>query len=170
MTIKYFDAYPGCLSPDGMIQNYPILKNASSFLTTNLESLGWKRSPITLHDDKIFFIVLRDPIKRWVSAVAEEFYDLSASLQKKILIDIDSNTNLFFDFLFELSLFDIGIHTKLQAKYTFVDIPFDKIVFFKHDENLNFKLHHWLLGEGIKNDFLTAKFVNVKKEDIITKK
>lgn len=160
------------LSPDKKLQFYPIYKNASQFVETNLELLGWERNNIDLDNLPLFFTILRDPFDRWISGFIQEIINTTNYKIEEILLETikDDNTSFLLDFLFEFPIFNFGKATELQINYDLHKIPNDKIVFIKFDANLNSKLNHWLLGEGIKNDFLQKSPINVHSKNTLYKK
>lgn len=160
------------LSPDKKLQFYPVYKNASQFVETNLERLGWERNHIDLDNLPLFFIILRDPYERWISGFVQEIVNTTNYKIEKILLEniTDNNSSVLLDFILEFPLFNIGKATELQVNYAFHKIPHSNIIFFKHESNLNFKLHHWLLGEGIKNKFLNQSPINVLSNSLLYQK
>ena len=160
------------LSPDKNLQFYPIYKNASTFVETNLEEIGWKPEHVNISNCPTFFTILRDPFDRWISGFIQEIINTNNDKIEKILFDDikADNTSFLLDFLFEFPIFNFGKATELQINYDIHKIPNDKIVFMKFDVNLNSKLNHWLLGEGIKNDFLQKNPINVHSKNMLYKK
>jgi len=160
------------LSPDKKLQFYPVYKNASQFVETNLERLGWERNHIDLDNLPLFFTVLRDPFERWISGFVQEIANTTNYKIEEILLEniTDNNSSFLLDFIFEFPLFNIGTATELQVNYAFNKIPQSNIIFFKHGPNLNFKLHHWLLGEGIKNTLLNQSPINVLSNNLLYQK
>jgi hypothetical protein len=161
-TCDLLPYYYGYLSPNKQIQYFLIHKNASSSIENNLQQLGWAKKEIDLRSQRTLFVVLRDPFERWISGFVEDVgsYE-NKEISKKLIENINGDSNWLLDFLIDSSIFQIGWHTRLQCCYEFMYLPRDKIVFFKHGDNLNFKLHHWLLGEGIASNFLNSKYEQV---------
>jgi hypothetical protein len=158
----------GYLSPNQQIQYFLIHKNASSSIEKNLQQLGWKKKEIDLRFQRILFVVLRDPFERWISGFVEDVSNYeNKEIKKKLVENICCDSNWLLDFFIDSSIFQIGWHTQLQTSYQFMHLPRNKIVFFKHNDNLNFKLHHWLMGEGIANNFLNSEYQQVKKGEIL---
>jgi hypothetical protein len=160
------------LSPDKKLQFYPIYKNASTFVETNLEQIGWSPEHVNIDDYPTLFSILRDPFDRWISGFIQEITNTgNYKIEEILLEDIKAdNTSFLLDFLFEFPIFNFGKATELHINYDLHNIPDNKIVFFKFDTNLNFKLHHWLLGEGIKNDFLHKTPINVRSNNMLYNK
>lgn len=161
------------LSPDKKLQFYPIYKNASTFVETNLEQIGWSPERVNIDDYPTLFTILRDPFDRWISGFIQEIINTSSisKIEETLLENIkDNNTSFLLDFLFEFPIFNFGKATELQINYDIHKIPNDKIVFMKFGANLNSKLNHWLLGEGIKNDFLHKNPINVHSKTMLYKK
>ena len=155
------------ISPDQKLAFFGIYKNASTFINTNLEEIGWERGHINLRRMPTIFTVLRDPYERWISGFVQDVKDKYDSKTKSnetlemLTKDIKDNSSSILDFLFTFKLFTYGPATELQSQYPLGSIPTNKIVFFNQGSNLNFKLHHWLFGEGIENNFLNAKPLNI---------
>jgi hypothetical protein len=162
------------ISPDKTLIYYPMYKNASTFITDNLEHIGWKRGVIDLSNMPTVFTVLRDPYERWVSGFVQEIKNTAKygdnNTREILLNDINGNSSIILDFVFSLQLFTYGLATELQSNFPLDRIPNNKIVFFKHGSNLNFKLYHWLLGKGFKTNFLNAQSLNVSSNDILYNK
>lgn len=160
------------LSPDKKLQFYPIYKNASTFVETNLAQIGWSPEHVNIDDYPTLFTILRDPFERWISGFVQEIVNTTNYKIEEILLEniTDNNSSFLLDFIFEFPLFNIGTATELQVNYAFNKIPQSNIIFFKHGPNLNFKLHHWLLGEGIKNTLLTQSPINVLSNNLLYKK
>lgn len=148
-----------------------IPKNASSFITDHLRELHW--SEINLNQiDKNFIIVLilRDPYKRWISGFVEDIDGIDDNnLSKKITSVLEDKDTWFLDWIFESRTFNIGWHTKLQKDQIYSSL-IPQTVFFKLENNLNFKLHHWLVGEGISNNFQNLPVFNSKQNSIVYQK
>jgi len=103
-----------------------IPKNASSWTKPNLLDWGWEF--YNYHTDglnKTAIVVLRDPVERWLSGIAEYFAlyhkDISAPNDNKELLDI----------VFDRITFDD--HTELQVKFI-QGLDTDQCIFLWCDE------------------------------------
>jgi hypothetical protein len=145
-----------------------IPKNASSSITNHFRALQWQEIELSnITPEHTLCIILRDPYKRWISGFVEDIYNYCNNdiLKDKIIGEIKSKDNWFLDWIFFSKSFDIGFHTKLQKDCMHVPLSLPKeTIFFKLENNLNFKLHHWLVGEGIQNNFLQTDKQNVKQD------
>lgn len=162
----------GCfISPDKTLMFYPMYKNASTFISNNLEQIGWQRGVIDLRNMPTVFTVLRDPYERWISGFVQEIKNTAKNGNNKtreiLLNDIKDNSSTVLDFVFEFQFFTYGLATELQSSFPLDRIPNNKIVFFKHSSNLNYKLYHWLSGEGVETNFLNAEPLNVLSNDAL---
>ena len=140
-----------------------IPKNSTSFISSHLSELNWESLDIKdINRSYTIFMVLRDPYQRWISGFVEEIYGQDhTTLYQKIIKDILNNDFWFVDQILETKNFNIGWHTKLQVN--FMPHKFSgEVVYFKQENNLNFKLNHFLLGEGIKSNFLNLPKKHVR--------
>ena len=120
-----------------------IPKNASSFIKEELLSLGWQFGHYHGHTGTIKLVVLRDPVDRWCSGIAQ-FYGLYFQDKKRLT---DEELKLIFD------LVVLDDHTEKQG-YFLNQIDTDDCVFFKFGETLNKSLHTFLNQYNINNTFL----------------
>jgi len=143
----------------------PIPKNASSSITKQLieQNFRWGRyHEIENVNDYTMFTVLRDPFDRWISGFTEDIYnEENVELKSKLISEITSKNSWFLDWTVKTKNFNIGFHTQLQV--TWIPNKKDKKVFFCQEKNLNFKLYHWLNGEGVPNSFVNQPILNQKK-------
>ena len=118
--------YGECMThPDSDLMYIHIPKNASSWTKPNLQDWGWEF--FNYHQDSLnkhAIIVLRDPIERWISGIAEYFTlyhpNLSLSFHET------------YDVIFDKITFDD--HTERQVN--FIDgIDTDNATFFWCDKN-----------------------------------
>jgi len=118
----------------------PIPKNSSSYIGQLLLSNGWGIANFLTSDltDKKFIILLRDPIDRWISGMAQ--YMCSALLKNgQTAKDIvDGWNSLTQDLVFDRVIFDD--HTEKQV-YFINSIPEKNCIFFSsmHDPQLSIK-------------------------------
>jgi len=115
--------YGECMSQPGTDLMYVhIPKNASSWTKPNLRDFGWEFFNYrTDHLDKHAIVVLRDPVDRWLSGIAEYMYLYHRN------IDFAFVGRAFFDLVFDRITFDD--HTEHQVK--FIDgLDTNKCTFF----------------------------------------
>jgi|LakMenE18May11ns_1017448.scaffolds.fasta_scaffold9772399_2 hypothetical protein len=171
-------------SPDKSIVWINIPKNASSFISSHLKQLKWQDNPFEPLDDNLtYFVVLRDPFERWISAFVEDCKVIehsNGSSSNRIAESVCQDNTWFLNFIFSeyrmsnqnkiLKSLTMGFHTKLQIDFLPKNLHLERTTFFKCDNTLNFKLYHWLLGEGIKNSFIHLEPVNVTKDSLFYNK
>lgn len=113
------------------ISNYiyvPIPKNASTFCANTVgERLGW-REPLNFRQSyrvktKIPFIVIRDPIERWITGITE--FIVRSNLENNWI-----NLNVFKNIVFDE-------HTIPQIEYL-RDLNLDKAIIFKFNLKLEY--------------------------------
>jgi hypothetical protein len=110
-----------------------IPKNASTFIKRQLiNTNGFIHSDILIHADQ-YLIVLRDPIERWISAVAQ-------------LLTAKDN-HMSYDKLANIITTDD--HTETQT-YFLQNVEIDKCIFFMVNSNLSKNLQQWLDNNGYK--------------------
>jgi hypothetical protein len=118
--------YGECMShPDSDLMYVHIPKNASSWTKPNLQDWGWefynyRTDPL----DKTAIVVLRDPVDRWLSGIAEcmTLYHPTFEFEDNETVEL----------VFDRITFDD--HTERQVK--FVDgLDTDRCVFFMCDQN-----------------------------------
>lgn len=79
VTLRYQDKWShtghlinsGMASPDGKLFYVNIPKNNSSYVKKKLNALGWTYESIEDYPEATPIIILRDPVNRWVSGIAE---------------------------------------------------------------------------------------------------
>jgi hypothetical protein len=134
------------ISPD-MRQIYiNIPKNASTWTTALVKSLGWKNDVDgQLTDVGTILLAVRDPVERWTCGIAEYLYRYHPTLT------VDSITQHMIDLIFDQVRFDQ--HTQKQIE--FVDgVDTDHAVFFKVDSEysnniidyLNINVGNYFIG------------------------
>ena len=109
-------------------------KNASSFVKGCLINNGWQYSK-TFVPSEHYLVVLRDPLERWLSGMAE--YQVNSKQ-----LDLDVHT------IFNTITFDD--HTELQT-YFLKDVNIAKTTFLKFGDNLRNDLNTFLLTNGFNN-------------------
>lgn len=137
---------------DLMYVNIP--KNATSWTKPNLVDFGWEF--YNYHTDnlchKTAMVVLRDPVERWASGIAEYLY----------LYHRDWATSAFttemLDLIFDKIAFDD--HTESQV-YFIEGLDLSRCVFFKFDENYRQNFSNFLAENGMPN-----KYYNYEKQHV----
>jgi hypothetical protein len=123
-----------------------IPKNASSWTKPNLQDWGWEF--YNYHTDdlsaKTPMVVLRDPVDRWVSGIAEYLYLYHKN------IDFIFAGRPFFDLVFDRIAFDD--HTEKQV-YFLEDIDLSRCVFFKFGPNYREQFSQYLNSQGMTNRY-----------------
>lgn len=171
-------------SPDKSVVWIDIPKNASSFISNHLKLLKWHDKAFGPLDNNLtYFVVLRDPFERWISGFVEDckiIEDSNGSSTNRIAESVCQDNSWFLDFIFSkyrmsnqnniFKSFTIGSRTKLQIDFLLSKLHLERTTFFKCDHTLNFKLYHWLLGEGQKNDFTHLEPVNEEKDSLFYNK
>jgi len=136
-----------CMShPDTDLMYVYIPKNASSWTKPNLKDWQWEI--YNYHYDNLYdkhaIIVLRDPIDRWLSGIAEYMF-----LYHK---DVDSAhfSKSFFDIIFDRIAFDD--HTEKQTLFI-NGLNFNHCTFFWCDENYRQLFSSFLNRHGMTNQY-----------------
>jgi hypothetical protein len=115
--------YGECMShPDSDLMYVHVPKNASSWTKTNLQDWGWEF--FNYHRDSLnkhAIIVLRDPVDRWLSGIAEYFTLYHSKL------DVTHLSTEFFDLVFDKITFDD--HTECQVNFVH-NIDINNATFF----------------------------------------
>jgi len=115
----------------------PIPKNASSSTYNFLQQFDWCYYQFDNRNEllnKIGFTVLRDPIERWCSGFAQDFYYTYGSSGL-------NNSNSLYSLLREKN-YNFGLHTREQTYYL-ENINLDTTIFFKHDNTYSSNLEHF---------------------------
>jgi len=163
--MKFFDYYQSrghvfgeCMtSPTTDLMYIHIPKNASSWTKPNLKDWGWEF--YNYHSDdlssKTPLIVLRDPIDRWLSGIAEYLY-----LYHKD-IDFAFAGKPFFDLVFDKIAFDD--HTEKQV-YFIEGIDLTKCVFFKFGPDYREQFSQYLNAQGMTNRYFNYNYQHVSDD------
>jgi hypothetical protein len=120
-----------------------IPKNASSFVKGCLINNGWQHSN-TFVPSNHYLVVLRDPLERWLSGMAE--YQVNSNQ-----LDLDAHT------IFNTITFDD--HTELQT-YFLKDVNITKTTFLLFGDNLRNDLNTFLLAYGFNNGVTGIENIN----------
>ena len=150
-----------CMSkPDSELMYVHIPKNASSWTKPNL--LDWKWEFYNYHTDNLYhkhaMVVLRDPIERWLSGIAEYMY-----LRHRDL-DIAHLSNAFFNLVFDRIAFDD--HTDLQVLFL-QNLDLSNCTFFWCDKGYRKNFSDFLNSNGMPNKYHSYNYQHVTKEEPI---
>ena len=144
-----------------MYVNIP--KNASSWTKPNLKDWGWEN--YNYHTDNLYhkhaLVVLRDPIERWLSGIAEYMYLYHKNL------DTAHFSNCFFDLVFDRIAFDD--HTEQQVLFI-EGLNLDNCTFFWCGPKYRESFSHFLTSHGMPNRYFNYAYQHVTEDDPIRKK
>ena len=133
-------------APNSDLMYIHIPKNASSWTKPNLQDWGWEF--YNYHSDQLSaktpLIVLRDPVDRWLSGIAEYLYLYHKN------IDFAFAGRAFFDLVFDKIAFDD--HTEKQV-YFVDNIDLSKCVFFKCGPDYRQQFSQFLNEHGMPNRY-----------------
>lgn len=164
----------GWTDPGMIVQNIPILKNASKFVDHHANLLNWQVRPVPLQKKISRFVILRDPYERWLTAFTEDLkiYINSRDTQneRQYLTDLFNSGNFewFLDFLIDRDIMYFDTHAQLQIKQIELALEMlgkDNITFIKLTDKLGNTINHWLHGEGCRNNFNNGKINNRDKSN-----
>jgi hypothetical protein len=138
--------YGECMTHPGSDLMYiHIPKNASSWTKTNLQEWGWEfYNYRTDNLDKSAMVVLRDPVDRWLSGIAEYLTLYHPSLHNH---EISSG---FLDLVFDRITFDD--HTDLQVKFV-EGLDTERCTFFWCDKTYKEKFSKFLNAHDMSNGY-----------------
>ncbi len=151
---KFFEYYINkghvfgeCMShPSTDLMYVYIPKNASSWTKPNLKDWNWET--YNYHTDNLYYkkslIVLRDPIERWLSGIAEYMYLYHNSL------DIAYFSKNFYDIIFDKIALDD--HTEKQVLFI-EGLTLSNCTFFLCDENYRINFSAFLKEHGMNNRY-----------------
>lgn len=153
-----------CMShPDTNFMYINIPKNASSWTKLNLKDLGWEF--YNYHTDNLYhkhaLIVLRDPVERWLSGIAEYMSQYHANL------DAAHISLSFMNLIFERVAFDD--HTDLQVLFL-QNINLDNCTFIKCDQDYRVNFSNFLSNREIPNLYSKYDYQHVSSHDTIRTK
>jgi hypothetical protein len=139
--------------PDSEYMYVNIPKNATSWTKPNLQDWGWEN--YNYHTDglnKLALVVLRDPVDRWISGIAEYLY----------LYHRDWNNGAFtqpmFDLIFDKIAFDD--HTERQV-YFLEGLDIERCVFFKFGPEYRQNFSRFLIERGMPNRYNQYEYQHV---------
>lgn len=136
--------YGECMThPDSDLMYVHIPKNASSWTKPNLKDFGWEF--YNYHTDRLnkqAMVVLRDPVDRWLSGIAEylALYHPDFMLQDTETVDL----------IFDRVCFDD--HTERQINFIH-DLDTDHCIFFRCDEYYREDFSTFLDEQGMPNRY-----------------
>ena len=144
-----------CMShPDHDLMYINIPKNASSWTKNNLLESNWEH--YNYHTDNLYhkhaLIVLRDPVERWLSGIAEYMYLYHLNL------DSAHFSKCFFDIVFDRVAFDD--HTEQQVLFL-EKINFDNCTFFLCGPEYRKSFSQFLNNYGISNNYYNYNYQHV---------
>ena len=146
--------------PDSELMYVHIPKNASSWTKPNL--LDWNWEFYNYHTDNLYhkhaMVVLRDPIERWLSGIAEYMY------LKHRNLDIAHLSNAFFNLVFDRIAFDD--HTDLQVLFL-QNLNLSNCTFFWCDESYRENFSDFLNSNGMPNKYHSYNYQHVTNEEPI---
>ena len=127
-----------------------IPKNASSWTKPNFKDWGWQF--FNYHTDKLYHkhavVILRNPVDRWLSGIAEYMF-----LHHKNL-DTAHLSNTYFDLVFDRVAFDD--HTDMQTLFL-QNINLDNCTFLLCDNNFKENFSDFLNKNNMSNSYNTYK-------------
>jgi hypothetical protein len=152
--------YGECMSHQDSAYMYVYIpKNASSWTKPNLKDFGWQF--YNYHTDNLnkhALVVLRDPVDRWLSGIAEYFALYHPTF--------DTWTTDAFDLTFDRVCFDD--HTERQVKFLH-GLDTDNCVFFDFN-NYRQAFSHWISEHYGKNKYDSYEFQHVSENSPERKK
>jgi hypothetical protein len=141
--------YGECMSKKDIDLMYVYIpKNASSWTKPNLKDWGWEFYNYRLDNlDKHSLVILRDPVDRWLSGIAEYLTLYYPNMQ----VPFNETTELIFDRI----TFDD--HTEKQV-YFIEGLDPGRITFFKCDENYRLYFGQFLKNQGTPNRYVNYNY------------
>lgn len=150
-------------SPNVNLMYVYIPKNASSWTKSNL--LDWKWEFYNYHSDNLYhkhaIIVLRDPVERWLSGIAEYFFAKHQDFDPAYV------NKKFLDLIFDRVAFDD--HTEKQVLFL-QNLNLTNATFFYCDKEYRTKFSHFLKSKGMANKYHNYEFRHVTENDPIRSK
>lgn len=148
-----------CMShPDTNLMYIYIPKNATSWTKPNLQDWNWEvynYHTDTVVKNKQAMVVLRDPLERWISGIAEYLY----------LHHYDVNpwefTTHMINLIFDRVCFDD--HTEKQISFLH-GIERKNCIFFKCDENYRLNFSDFLNTQGMSNQYFKYDLQHVSAD------
>lgn len=148
-----------CMSrADSELMYVYIPKNATSWTKPNLQDWGWEF--YNYHTDglmhKTALVVLRNPVERWVSGIAEYLYLYHRD------IDTAQFNTAFYDIVFDKVAFDD--HTERQS-YFINGLDRSRCVFFNFDNDYRVKFSKFLTEHNMPNRYYNYEPQHVSDND-----
>jgi hypothetical protein len=147
--------YGECMScPDSDLMYVYIPKNASSWTKPNLRDWGWEF--YNYHTDglnKTAIVVLRDPVERWLSGIAEYF----ALYQNKV-----SHNESLQSIIFDRITFDD--HTEKQVKFI-QGLDTDRCIFLWCDDRYRINFSNLVREHLGDNQYNNYEYQHVSEQD-----
>lgn len=119
-----------------------IPKNASMWTRNILKDNGWYSTNYHINQlyDQTAIVVLRDPVPRWISGIAEYFWNLNPK------IEIKDFTPVLLDVIFDR----VGVDSHTERQTYYIDgLNVDKSIYFWQDNTYRYNLNHFLETRGI---------------------
>jgi len=139
--------------PQGKYMYVNIPKNATSWTKPNLQDWGWEcYNYRTDHLDRIPLVVLRDPVDRWLSGIAEYMYLYHRD------IAVNDFNSAFYDLVFDRIAFDD--HTERQV-YFLEDLDVSQAVYFKFGPDYRDNFSKFLSEAGMPNRYSRYEYQHV---------
>jgi hypothetical protein len=157
--LEYYKAkghiFGECMShPDSDLMYVNIPKNASSWTKPNLFDFKWEI--YNYHTDNLYhktaMVVLRDPVERWASGMAEYLYLYHRDWP------MEAFNHQMLDLIFDKVAFDD--HTEKQV-YFIEGLDLSRCVFFKFDERYRENFSNFLAENQMPN-----KYQNYEKQHV----
>lgn len=140
-----------------------IPKNASSWTKPNLLDWGWEF--YNYHTDNLYnkhaLVILRDPVDRWLSGIAEYFY-----LKHRDFDSIQINRH-FLDLIFDRVAFDD--HTESQVLFL-QNLDKTNCTFFWCDSKYRNNFSHYLQSIDMPNKYYNYEYQHVTENEPIRSK
>ena len=147
-----------CMSKlDSELMYVHIPKNATSWTKPNLLDWGWEFFNYHTDNlkDKTALVVLRDPVDRWISGIAEYLFLYHPS------IDFVHAGQAFFDLIFDKITFDD--HTEKQV-YFIEGLDLTQCVFFKFGPDYRQQFSQFLTEHGMPNRYNNYNYQHVSDD------
>lgn len=164
----------GMVSPCGKYFYLNIPKNSSSSAKACLTALNWTFESVSQYPNAQIIVVLRDPIRRWVSGASEFLMMYHQGIIDNIVEPNDYDflpllgEKLGIKLLFDTMTFDD--HTERQAVFL-NNIDLSRCMWVYSDKNFSQSFSKLLDGIGYPNDFVGATKANsTENEDNAKKK
>lgn len=150
----------GFTNPEGTIQNLGILKNASTYFSSEATRQGWVHRAIPFNEKITRFIILRDPYERYISGLIEDLnrYLLLHSDKQVFFQHLIDNNFLFdcLDLFFDNGVFALEAHSRLQSEYVYTVtrlVSFNDLTFIRLTERLGDVINYFLQSHNCQGDF-----------------